>query len=82
MSSQQTAINTHVHFVLCIQLHCPQDESVTCFWVDFNTGSSSVTVYVDDPLESDGETQDNVWEMVTIREAVVNNWTVKGIVYG
>ncbi len=60
-----------------LQLHCPQDESMGCFWVDFNTGSSSVTVNVEDPV-CDTELQENEWEMITIKKSSVDNWTVKG----
>ena len=36
-----------------------------------------MTVYVEDPV-CDIEHQENVWEMITIKESSVDNWTVKG----
>ena len=56
------------------QLHRPSDEGLLEFWVDFNAGSHSLSLFVEDPSASGG----GMWETVVIRTALVAEWTIGG----
>ncbi|XP_072170028.1 synaptonemal complex protein 2-like [Diadema setosum] len=46
------------------ELKSPNDENLSEFWVDFNSASHSITMYVADE-ESDAEEESGLWETVT-----------------
>ncbi|XP_072025205.1 uncharacterized protein [Amphiura filiformis] len=60
------------------KLHQPPDENLPDFWVDFNSASQSITMYVaensENNYEDDGE--GNMWETVTIKGNLVKNYSL------
>lgn len=40
-------------YALILQLHKPEDETYTDFWVDFNCGSKRMTLFCDQDLAED-----------------------------
>ncbi|XP_055021895.1 synaptonemal complex protein 2 [Boleophthalmus pectinirostris] len=56
------------------ELLMPADEKLEEFWIDFNTGSHSISFYFSLP---DEDTQEGQWEIMCINENEVNSYTVK-----
>ncbi|XP_038057805.1 uncharacterized protein LOC119729273 [Patiria miniata] len=56
-----------------LKLSCPTDVNLKDFWVDFNTVSQRITLYVaDEPQEENDE--GGMWETVTIHNRVVEKF--------
>lgn len=60
-----------------MQLHHPCDEGLDEFWVDFNTATSSMSLYTEDVgALSDGGGGDDMWESIIVKNDVVQEWSV------
>lgn len=59
-----------------MQLQQPKDEGLDQFWVDFNSSTSSLSLYAEEII-SDGKPQnDGMWESIGIKKENVNRWNV------
>ena len=60
------------------------DYGTADLWVDFNTSSHSVSLYVADPLSGSGASSDDgLWEHIIVRDCNVTSWIVQGLqLYG
>ena len=66
-------------FFLYLQLHRPADPGIVQFWIDFNVGSQTVAMFVDDPYTAGcGNPEDSMWEYVAVRKDALKHWTVEG----
>lgn len=57
-----------------IQLQRPLDEGLHQFWVDFNTISRTMSLFVEDP----GVGSEGMWETVVVKSTAVTQWGVQG----
>lgn len=61
---------------LVLQLQKPNDVGYECFWVDFNTGSRTMSFSCNNPdVESQGE---DLWETVVLDHHAVDKHCVQG----
>ncbi|XP_071807288.1 LOW QUALITY PROTEIN: uncharacterized protein [Asterias amurensis] len=62
------------------KLKCPLDVNLKDFWVDFNTVSKTITLYVAEDVNSENNQEAGMWETVTIRKESVEKFyhTEKG----
>ena len=62
----------------CPQLLRPRDPGLKAFWVDFNTGSASTSLFVEEPSSTDHTPSEGLWETVVIKETCVKKWELTG----
>ncbi|XP_033644872.1 serine/arginine repetitive matrix protein 2-like isoform X2 [Asterias rubens] len=62
------------------KLKCPLDVNLKDFWVDFNTVSNTITLYIAEDVNSENNQEAGMWETVTIRKESVEKFyhTEKG----
>jgi len=58
-----------------VQYSKPCDKSYTEFWVDFNCGSSRITIFCDD-ISSQSNDQDRMWQTISICKQDVSFYTL------
>ena len=62
-----------------LQLRRPADPGISQFWVDFNVGSQTVAMFVEDPyMTGCGDPEDSMWEYVAIRKDALKHWATEG----
>ena len=62
-----------------LQLRRPADPGISQFWVDFNLGSQTVAMFVEDPyMTGCGDPEDSMWEYVAIRKDALKHWATEG----
>lgn len=72
-----TMAKAFIVLVPLVQLHHPSDEGLDEFWVDFNTATSSMSLYTEDVgALSEGGAGDDMWESVIVKSGVVQEWSV------
>jgi len=60
-----------------MQLHQPREEGLDKFWVDFNLGSASMSLYTEAVLAPDDSNDaEDIWESVIVRNDVVKEWNI------